>query len=253
VLSAVQTIAAVTAATNQLCLPLRLPDRGRLERFVADGNAAAVAAVRHWATDPGAGHVLLHGETGSGKSHLLHAAFEAAAAAGARARFVPLDLPALAPSVLDGLEHCDAVVLDAVQAVAGQRDWELALFNLYNALGLQGGRLLLAARAPAPALGLDLPDLRSRLCACAVYRLQALDDAGRRRLLAREAAVRGLTLDDKTLRYILTYSPRDTASLLALVDELDRLSLALRRAPSPRLVGQLLQGRLQISNAPDAP
>lgn len=238
----------MSAVPEQLCLPLRLPEAGGFARFVAAGNSTVVTALRHWAVDPAAGHVLLHGEAGSGKSYLLHAACDAAAAAGARARFVPLDLDGLTPSVLEGLEDWDAVVLDAVQAVAGRRAWELGLFSLYNALGQRGGRLLLAARAPAPALGLTLPDLASRLCACATYALQPLDDAGRARLLAREAAARGLTLSDETLRYILTHSPRDTASLLALVAALDAASLRLRRAPTPRLVGQLLQHSLDAAD-----
>lgn len=243
----------MSAAPQQLCLALRLPEAGGFERFVADGNTAVITALRHWTVDPAAGHVLLHGEAGSGKSHLLQAACDGAAAAGARARFVPLDLDGLAPSVLEGLEDWDAVVLDAVEAVAGQRDWEIGLFNLYNALAQRGGRLLLAARAPAPALGLTLPDLASRLCACATYAVQPLDDAGRARLLAREAAARGLTLSDETLRYILTYSPRDTASLLALVAAVDVASLRLRRAPTPRLVGQLLQRNLEAADSAEGP
>lgn len=237
----------MSPAPEQLCLPLRLPEAGGFACFVADGNATVVTALQHWAVDPAAGHLLLHGEAGSGKSHLLHATFETAAAAGAWARFVPLDLDGLAPSVLEGLEDCDAVVLDAVTAIAGERDWELGLFNLYNALTQRGGRLLLAARAPAPALGLTLPDLASRLSACATYAVQPLGDAGRALLLKREAAARGLPLSDDTLRYILTYSPRDTASLLALVAALDTACLRLRRAPSPRLVGQLLQSHPDIA------
>jgi hypothetical protein len=54
-------------------------------------------------------------------------------------------------------------------------------------------------------------------------------------------------LSAETLRYILTYSPRDTASLLALVAALDAASLRLRRAPTPRLVGQLLQRNLDAA------
>jgi DnaA-homolog protein len=235
---------AVNPLPDQLCLPLRLPrGAGGLESFVADGNAEVVAALRHWAATPGACNLLLHGEPGSGKSHLLHAACQCAQAAGFGVRSVQLDLPGLEPSLLDDSEHYDAIAIDALHAVAGQRAWELALFNLYNAQHQRGGRLLFAARAPAPALGLGLPDLASRLTACATYAVVPLDDAGRAKLLQGEAAVRGLALDERTLRYILTYSPRDTASLLALLDEIERATLLLRRAPTPRLVGELLQRR----------
>jgi chromosomal replication initiation ATPase DnaA len=129
-----------STAVNQLCLPLRLPGRGGFDAFVDDGNEDLVELLRRWAASPGTGDVLIHGEPGCGKSHLLHAAHEAATAAGASARFVALDLPALSPSVLEGLEDCDAVIIDAAHGVAGVRDWELALFNLYNALHHPGMR-----------------------------------------------------------------------------------------------------------------
>jgi DnaA family protein len=230
----------MSTAAAQLPLPLCPTDAGDFDSFVPAGNAEAVTALRHWATAAGPDRVLLHGESGSGKSHLLHAASRAASEAGAAVAFVPLDLPALRPAMLDGLEAQAAVVVDAVQAIAGRREWEVALFNLYNALQAAGGRLLLAARAPAPALGLALPDLASRLSACATYALRPLDDAGRARLLRDAAAARGMRLDDATLDYILTYSPRAVTSLLALLDELDRTSLSRRRAPNRRLVSELL-------------
>jgi hypothetical protein len=50
-----------------------------------------------------------------------------------------------------------------------------------------------------------------------------------------------MRLDEATLAYILKYSARDTPALLRLLDELDRTSLARRRAPNRRLVGELLR------------
>jgi len=241
--AATDAAAAVHPGAAQLPLPLRPPGAGDFDSFVADGNTEVIAILRHWANDAAGGNVLLHGEPGSGKSHLLHAACRAAQETGAAVGFVALDIGTLPPAVLDGLEARDAVVIDAVQAVAGEPAWELALFNLYNALQLSGGRLLLAARAPAARLGLGLPDLTSRLCACATYAVHPLDDSGHERLLRNAAAARGMRLDDATLAYILKYSQRDTVALLSLLEALDRTSLARRRAPNRRLVGELLERR----------
>lgn len=248
----------LSTAVNQLCLPLRLPGRGGFDAFVDDGNADLVRLLRRWAEVPETGDVLIHGESGCGKSHLLHAAHEAARSAGAKTRYVALDLADLSPSVLDGLEDCDAVVIDAVHTIAGIRDWEVALFNLYNALhhprhAAGGGRLLLAARGPASSLGFGLPDLASRLSACATYALKPLDDAGRARLLHQEAHRRGLSLDNATVGYILNHGQRHTQALLALLDELNRASLNLRRQPKSRLVSDLLQGRLAADPPPAQP
>jgi DnaA family protein len=231
----------VSTAATQLPLPLRPPQTGDFGSFVVGDNAAVVAALRDWAGGADAGNLLLHGEAGSGKSHLLHATCRAARDAGAAVAFVALDMPTLRPEMVDGLEGRDAVIVDAVQAIAGRRDWEVALFNLYNGVQASGGRLLFAARAPATALGLALPDLASRLSACATYALRPLDDAGRGRLLRNAAVARGMRLDEATLDYILKYSTRDTTALLRLLDELDQASLARRRAPNRRLVGELLR------------
>jgi DnaA family protein len=233
----------MAAAAAQLPLPLRPPGAGELDSFIADGNAELVTALRHWAADPSAGPMLLHGEPGSGKSHLLHGACRAARETGATVAFVALDMAGLQPEVLDGLDGRDAVVIDAVQAIVGQGAWETALFNLYNGLQLTGGRLLLAARAPSAALGLALPDLASRLSACATYAVRPLDDAGRSRLLRNAAAARGMRLEEATVAYILKYSPRDVSALLSLIDELDRSSLARGRAPNRHLIGELLRRR----------
>ncbi len=232
--------AAACAGVAQLPLPLRPAGTGGFDSFIDTGNVEVLAMLRHWAGDAAAGHVLLHGEAGCGKSHLLHGACRAAREQGASVAFVALDMGGLHPAVLDGLAARDAVVIDAVQAIAGQPAWELALFNLYNGLQQTCGRLLLAARAPAAGLGLRLPDLASRLSACATYALRALDDAGRARLLRNLAAARGMRLDDATLAYILKYSRRDTRALLALLDALDHGSLARGRAPNRRLVKELL-------------
>jgi DnaA family protein len=102
---------------------------------------------------------------------------------------------------------------------------------------------MVAARMPPAALGLGLPDLTSRLCAGAAYRLDALDDAGSARLLACAAAERGLTLDQAVVSYILTRCHRAPSRLLRLLDALDRYSLERGRAPTVRLVGELLAER----------
>jgi DnaA family protein len=232
-------------AVAQLPLPLRPPAAGDFESFVAAGNTEVITALRRWAACAGGGRILLHGETGCGKSHLLRAACRAAREGGASVAFVALDMGTLGPAVLDGLEARDAVVIDAVQAVAAEPAWELALFNLYNGLQQSGGRLLLAARAPAAGLGLALPDLTSRLCACATYAVRPLDDAGRARLLRDRAAARGMRLDAATLDYILKHSQRDTAALLSLLDALDRTSLDRGRKPNRALVRELLRELLR--------
>jgi DnaA family protein len=231
---------AAPPSVAQLTLPLHLPAAAGFERFVADGNDEPLAAVRAWCRGDGSPVLFLHGAAASGKTHLLQAAAADLATAGRGVVYVPLDQAGVMPAMLEDLERLDAVVLDAVEAVAGRRDWEEALFHLYNRLQARGRRQLVAARLPAALLPLTLPDLRSRLSAAPAYALRALDDAGRARLLRRGAEQRGLRLGDAVVAYVLSRCPRDPAWLVAFLDLLDQATLAEQRAPTVRFVGRLL-------------
>ncbi len=94
--------------------------------------------------------------------------------------------------------------------------------------------------APPAAIGLSLADLASRLGAGPVYRLQALDDEGRRAALALHARQRGFDLADDVARYLLARLPRDMRSLVATLDRIDRASLTQQRKVTIPLVRDLL-------------
>lgn len=225
---------------DQMTLALKLPHTGGFDAFVAEGNDESVTALRQWAAGAGQRYLFLHGADGSGKSHLLQAACREAIDLGRTLLYLPLDHEGLQPAILEDLERRDAVVIDALQAIAGDDAWERGLFGLYNRLQDAGRHLLVAARVPPPALGLGLADLTSRLSAGPAYLLRPLDDDGRARLLGVAARQRGLSLDAAAVGYILSRCPRDPGALLRLLDELDQVSLQRRRAPTVRLIGELL-------------
>jgi DnaA family protein len=230
--------------TEQLPLALRWPRRQRFEHFHAGvHNAAALAAVETLAMQPGAPWVYLHGPSGSGRSHLLLAAAQAASEAGRRVQYLPLATLADRAAALRGVAGSEWLALDDLGALAGQREAEHALFDLYNQTRAEGGAMLFAASAGPAELGIDLPDLRSRLGACTQFALKPLDDAERRQVLRAQAAVRGIELDDTVLDWLFARYARDLGALLDLLDRLDRASLAAqRRITVPFLRGFLREG-----------
>ncbi|HZP65648.1 MAG TPA: DnaA regulatory inactivator Hda [Rudaea sp.] len=211
----------------QLPLALRWPAQQRFDSYVAGENGAGVDAVRH-AAEAGGAWAYLHGPAGCGKTHLLIAACAAAAAAGRSAQYLPLaKLGAGAGDVLRGVGGSELLAIDDL-AAAG-RDVEHALFDLYNRCKVEKSTLLFAAAAAPAQLGLGLPDLVSRLSACTQLALKPLDEATRRDAVRRRAAARGLVLDDAVLDWLFAHSQRDLGSLTALVERLDRESLAAKR------------------------
>src|SRR3954465_2811581 len=198
---------------RQLPLEISPPAAPSLDNFVAGANAEALAAVRSLAA--GAlreAIVYLWGERGSGRTHLLRAA--------ARAN------PALV--VADDVETLDAAA-------------QQALFNAINAA--RDGQMPVLAAGGAPPAQLQLrDDLRSRLGWGLVYQLRAPSDEEKAGYLRAEAHRRGLRLPDEVLAYPLSPLPRDLASLNAVLEALDRHSLARQRPLTVPLVREALAG-----------
>lgn len=216
----------------QIPLALKFPPDQRLEAFVGQPQLrAALAAIAGGQASPEAGDWLyLAGPAGSGKSHLLLAACAQARSLGRSASYLPLaDLAGRLKDMLQGQDPAAMTCLDGLEAIAGHADDEVALFHFHNATRQAGGRLLYAASAMPANLGLHLPDLVSRLEQCTRLALEPPDEAMRRDILRGRAARRGLELDDAVLDFVFRRVGRDLATLTALLDKLDRASLASQR------------------------
>lgn len=225
--------------TEQLPLALRYPPDQRFETFV--GADAVVAQLRALAVG-GQGNAYLAGAAGTGKTHLALAVCAAVDAGGRRSAYLPLASAAgRLRDALDALHGNDLIALDGLDAVAGDRDDEVALFAFHNRAHDAGKTVLYAARATPDALDLVLPDLRSRLAQCARSALPALDDDGRREVLRRRARRRGLAVDDAALDWLLRRAGRDLAGLTAMLDRLDRASLAAQRRITVPFLRQVLE------------
>ncbi|KAB7771969.1 DnaA regulatory inactivator Hda [Xanthomonas maliensis] len=213
----------------QLPLALRTPSDQRLDSYIgapegviAQLRALAVGAFGDW--------LYLAGPAGTGKTHLALSVCAAAEQAGRSAAFLPLQAAAgRLGDALEALEGRSLVALDGVEAIAGRREDEVALFDFHNRARAAGISLLYTAQQMPDGLALVLPDLRSRLSQCIRLGLPVLDDAARAEVLRDRAQRRGLALDAAAIDWLLSRSERDLAGLVALLDRLDRASLAAQR------------------------
>jgi DnaA family protein len=174
---------------------------------------------------------------------LLLAACAAVSAAGRAAQYLPLTrLSGDRAAAVRSLGGSDLLALDDVHALAGDRAAEHALFDLYNRCKMEKSTLLFAANAPPAQLGIGLPDLLSRLSACAQAVLKPLDDAARRALLRERAQARGMVLDDAALDWLFAHTPRDLGSLAAQLERIDRAALAAQRRVTVPFLRDLFGG-----------
>ncbi len=216
--------------TRQLPLALRLQHAPGLDDFIVGENRGVIAALEAALAGGGEPLIFLSGPRGCGRSHLLLGQCAAAERRGLPAVYLPLGQRArLAPAMLEGLEQLDLVAIDDVDAIAGDRDWEEAVFALFNRCRDCNTRMLFSAACGPAALPLALPDLKSRLAWGLSLSIRPLSDRGRLALLKSLAQRRALSLPDEVARYLLERTARHPSELVDTIDRLDRASLAEQR------------------------
>lgn len=217
---------------QQLTLDLAPPAEPTLDNFVSGDNATTLAALRAAL----AGHeqvVFVWGESGSGKSHLARAFVSAATEAGKEARYLHAGEIG-APDVKDPR----ILALDDVDCLdeAGQS----AAFDMVNRLRLDGGVLFATGRVAPAALALR-EDLRTRLGAGIIRQLLPLSDSEKRAALLAHAASRSMPLSEDILDYLMARHARDMRTQMAILDALDRASLANKRPLTLPMIREALK------------
>ncbi|AOB30320.1 DnaA regulatory inactivator Hda [Bordetella sp. H567] len=212
---------------RQLLLDVLPEPAPSLGNYIAGPNGQALDAARR--LSPG-GALYLWGPAGCGRSHLLRAIAGAPGGRYIGARDAAAELATLA-QVNPGDPMPAIVAVDDLHRMddAGQA----ALFALYNrwreSAATQHAFALAVAGDRAPLAMPLREDLRTRLGWDLVFRLDPLSDADKLAALSAQAAERGLQLAPEVINWMLTHYERDMRRLAALLDALDRYSLATRR------------------------
>ena len=145
---------------EQLPLGVRWRDQSVFDSFFVGPNRLVVEELRGLYARPRAQPTALWiwGSEATGKSHLLQAVCAETGGAGGRAAYFPLSDESLGvPAALAGCEQLDVVCIDDLQLIAGDGEWERAIFNLYLGLGDHQRHLVLAATSPPAGSTGSLP------------------------------------------------------------------------------------------------
>ncbi len=232
--------------SKQLTLKIALRDGLRFSSFYSnDQNSPTYFTLKAFSEASqiiGIQQIFLWGEDKSGKSHLLQACCYQLAEQGLHASYLPLKALSLyGTRILSGLHNSDLIVIDDIDVVLGDKDWEEALFNLINNALSSGQRLLFSATENPRDLKCYLPDLSSRLIGGSSYQVTALSNQEKPKILQSRAQQRGFSLDDRVIDYIYKRYPRDMESLLEILDRLDRESLQQKAKITIPFVKQVLE------------
>ncbi len=103
-----------------------------------------------------------------------------------------------------------------------------------------GHPLLLLAQKPPAQWSLALPDLKSRMEATDIVRIDPPDDALLAAVLVKQFADRQLTVAPPVIRYLVTHMQRSFAEARRLVQARDQVALAEGRAVTRPLAQRVL-------------
>lgn len=227
---------------QQLTLNVGMRDGHRFSSFFVTPENAGLLGILKRGFGQYFPQMFLWGETQSGKSHLLQACCQQHYAAGLLAAYIPLGQCAPYGSrMLQGLENKHLIALDELDAIVGQRDWELALMNLINTCRANGQPLIMAARTNPREMVCTLPDFASRLLWGPDYRVHPVSTEYCIQAMAWRAHQRGFELPDNVMKYIERHYSRDMPTLMALLDRLDVASLRRGRKITREFIREVMQ------------
>ncbi len=213
---------------QQLPLDVRLVQPASFDNFVPGPNLELVSQLRAIASgERPAKCLLVWGEPGSGKSHLLEAL---SLAAGPQAK-ASLNL------------------LDEAQGLneTAQGEW----FARFIHQAADPKAMIVAFSEHAP---LQLPlraDLRTRLGSGLVYQLKRLSDEDKAEALRQHASARQIHMPEELLRYLLRHYSRDIRTQISMLDQLDRFAFSHKRALSLPLLKEMEKAVVPADSAAD--
>lgn len=224
-------------------LPLHFEFRANqtFNDFFPGANQEIVTHLQQCIAGVGEQQVFLWGKSGQGKTHLLQACCHQAQNQNLSSFYFDLSNAKLPdPLMLSGLDQYDVVCFDNIEPIAGNSAWEQAFFNFFNQHRDSGHKLIVSASSAPNDIGIQLPDLKTRLNWGLTLKIQSLADNDRIAALIFKADQMGFEIAPQAGRFLLTHYDRDLASLWTLLEKLDKASLAAKRKLTLPFLKQIL-------------
>ncbi len=194
-----------------------LNDRYRFDRFVIGGhNQLATAACRRVADAPAAAYnpLFIHGDTGLGKTHLMHAIGHAILDRFAERRVVYTTSEQFTNEMIAAIQSgrtanfrqryrkIDVLLVDDVHFLGNKEGTQEEFFHTFNALYDAQKQIVITSDRPPP----EIPGLQERLVSRfewgLVTDIKPPDFETRIAILQKKAEEDGLSMDDEVIEYI---------------------------------------------------
>lgn len=222
----------------QLTLPLGIVPSSSFGSFLpGKANATVCATVQALcAGELDEKQLLLWGEKSVGKTHLLSAACQEFSSRGFQVAYLTGDL-ANYEGALQGMEAVDLFCLDDLHLL--QPAAEENLFHCINRCRDAQTRLIFASEPSVEDIGINLPDLVTRLSWGPVFQIQTLEDDELSDAFVLMLKLRDMDVGPEIIDYVLSRYPREVTALKELVEKLDQATMSEQRRITIPLIKSL--------------
>ncbi|MGN1281490.1 MAG: DnaA regulatory inactivator Hda [Succinivibrio sp.] len=219
----------MTAFANQpyqQILNLKISDRDDFSSFVSGRNQPIVQTLRQAVENTSHEFYFIFGPHGCGKTHLLNALFQTKSAKVNNCFFLDLNVAKnIGPFALE-INLPKIVILDNVDAIAGDENFELALFALYNRwYDSRSGTLIMSSSHSFDTIAYNKKDLNTRMSSGIMMQMEYLSGEECIEALKKRAKERGFYLPDNTASFLVRHCNHDMRTLVNLLDRLEKAQL----------------------------
>lgn len=224
-------------------------EMGRDDFMVSDCNREAFNLIDSWPHWFGSG-LLIYGPQGCGKSHLAHLFADKVRCATAKPQAVVI-VNAASVNMRNVKRLAEENVAIAVENVSPKNNNE-ALFHLFNLFNVDGKFMLWTAETAPNLMNFALKDLQTRLNMMPRAAISEPDDVMLQMLIVKLFNDRQIKITPEILSYIINTAPRSFAYIEALVEEIDKISLAYQSSVNYIIVRKAMEFlQLKDNREPD--
>jgi len=221
---------------KQLTFPWSKPNKSNFNEYYFDNtnNELQKKILEHE-------DIVIYGIKKTGKTYLLQSLCNYYAEKNKISLFIPLaEVTSLETSILDSIESMDIICIDDIDAIKGIPEWEIALFNLINNSLISGCRLVFGSSKNPASINFSLSDLDSRIRKINSTEVLPVDNKNLQNAVKKIAKLRSISLGEKELKYLITYTERSMDNLIDILNKLDDLSIEQKRKITIPLIKEII-------------
>ncbi|MBF0435959.1 MAG: ATP-binding protein [Magnetococcales bacterium] len=239
-------------SSSQLVLPLSFVSVFSFENFIiASDNRIAFQSLVHFITsDCNSESLIIVGNSGTGKTHLLKAAVEKISVSFSclylhveyiKSLFSDSSDKDRCLQLLSGYQHINFLALDGLELLENNELVQEFVLYFINFLKASHGKILVASKLdPNHIVGLRV-ELKSRLLWGSVVHMGVLNDSELGLVMKKIGFDRGLDLSEELVNFLVMRLPRSPHDYVQAINQLDQYGMLFSRNLSIPLAKDVLQ------------